>query len=194
MSMPIHMAMAAVLAGEGRELDANARYLAAEQAAIDGERAGDPICPKLRVQARMARGGMLLGGKAYKPAAELYQETVPLALALDDARSVIDCLRLASFAREQAGDLRTALNHGVEATQFARNVDFETRKTSTLPFVGEAMQRLAKKSELRAQATRTAKEIEELMKEPSPPAKGASPSAAPEKSAAGNLAPSGPDT
>jgi hypothetical protein len=169
LSMPIHMSLAAVLGGEQRNSEAEARYVAAEAAASAGVEAGDASCAKLRVQARMARGGLLISAKEHERAAQLYVETVPMAQALGDPRMVIDCMRLASFSREQGGDLRAALRHGMEVTEFARGVDFETRSTSTLPFVGEAMKRLAKKSELRPQAERTGREIEELLREPRKP-------------------------
>jgi hypothetical protein len=122
LSMPIHMALAAVLGGEQRNSEAEARYLAAEAAASAGVEAGDASCAKLRVQARMARGGLLISAKEHERAAQLYVETVPMAQALGDARMVIDCQRLASFSREQGGDLRAALRHGMEVTEFARGV------------------------------------------------------------------------
>jgi hypothetical protein len=168
LSLPIHMAMATAYSGAGRSAAAHARYLAAQQAAREGEQAGDPTCAKLRVQARMAQGSLYIADGEHEQAAELYEQTAPEALALGDARMVIDCLRLAAFSREQAGDLRAALRHGVAATHYARSLGLETRKTSTLPFVGEAMKRLAKKSALRAEAERTTREIEELLREPEP--------------------------
>jgi tetratricopeptide (TPR) repeat protein len=166
LSLPIHMALATAYSGAGRSNDAHTQFMAAEQTARAGEVAGDPTCAKLRLQARMARGSLWIAESKYEEAAAHYEQTLPEAHALGDPLMIIDCQRLGSFCREQAGDLRAALRHGAELAKYARGVAYETRKNTTLPFVGEAMRRLAKKSALRADATRTAREIDELLQEP----------------------------
>ncbi len=43
----------------GRTTEANERYLAAESSSIEGEKAGDPPCTKLRAQSRMVKGRLV---------------------------------------------------------------------------------------------------------------------------------------
>lgn len=190
LGLPIHMALATAYAGAERMQDAHARLVTAEQMAKAGALAGDPSCAKLGLQARMARGSLWIGERKYADAAQHYEQTLPEAQALGDPLLIVDCLRLASFCREQDGDLRAGLRHGVAVTEYARGLDFATRKTSTLPFVGEAMKRLAKKSALRAEATRTASEIDQLMQEPMEEVDETAPAA----ERASGISPSGPET
>ena len=72
LAIPIHLAMGAALAGAGKTEEANRRYVNAESSAVAGEQAGDPVCAKLRVQARMCRGGLLVHAGAWQMAAALY--------------------------------------------------------------------------------------------------------------------------
>lgn len=167
LEVPVHFALASALMEANRTSEALGRYVAAEGAALAGQEAGDPTCQKLHMQARMARGALLLITHAYEQATTLFVETLPMAFALSDARSVIDCHRLASFGQERAGNYRAAWQHGLDALAYARGVDGEILRSSTLPFMAEAMQRLAKRDGLRAQAPRVQREFEQLLAEPS---------------------------
>lgn len=171
LEVPVQLAMGASLAELNRTKEALARYSAAETSAFAGEQAGDAACSKLRMQARMVRGGLLISSEACKEAHKLFVETLPLAQALADDRSVIDCHRLASFCRERDGEIRAAWQHGLDALAFARTVDPETLRSSTLKFMAEGMQRLAKDAEFRSQAARVQREFDQLLAEPKSGAK-----------------------
>ncbi len=173
LEVPIHFALGASLAEQARIDDALLRYVAAEKSAATGEQAGDAACAKLRMQARMVRGGLLLSEKAYDQAAKLFVETLPMAQALSDARTVIDCHRLASFSREQEGKLRPAWQHGLDGLAFARTLDAETLRSSTLKFLAEGMQRIAKHADYRAQGPRVQRDFDQLLAEPAARAKAA---------------------
>jgi tetratricopeptide (TPR) repeat protein len=147
LATPIQFSLGAALAGNGQTTEANERYLQAEIAATEGETAGDPVCTKLRPQARMARGALLISMKQFPMAAELFLETIPLATKAEDPRMVLDCYRLASFSYEQAGQYEKAWNTGVDGIGYAKTLEDETRKTSNLPYLGEGMLRLAKRPE-----------------------------------------------
>jgi hypothetical protein len=173
LEVPVHLALGASLAEQKRTNDALARYVAAERSAFLGEQAGDAACAKLRMQARMVRGGLLISNQSYPEAATLFIETLPMALALADARTVIDCHRLASFSREQEGKIRPAWQHGLDALDFAHTVDGDTLRSSTLKFLGEGMQRLAKHETYRSQGARIQRDFDQLLAEPKPGAQAA---------------------
>jgi hypothetical protein len=150
LAVPIHFALGAANAGAGQAAAANERYVKAERAAIEGEKAGDPTCIRLKAQARMARGGLLVGIGQYLAAAKLFTETVPLATAAQDPRMVLDCYRLTSFSYEQAQKYPDAWQAGIEGLGYAKQLDQETRQTSNLPYLGEGMLRIAARPEYNA--------------------------------------------
>jgi hypothetical protein len=163
LAVPIHFALGAALAGVGRSTEANERYLSAELAATEGEKAGDPVCQKLRAQARMVRGGLLVSIRQFPHAAKLFEETVPLATAAGDPRMVIDCYRLASFSYEQNGEPEKAWQSGVDGLGYANKVDPETRQTSTLAYLGDGMMRLTQRPEYSAASLRIEREMVALL-------------------------------
>lgn len=163
LAVPIHFALGAALAGAGKATEANDRYLQAELAATEGEKAGEPTCSKLRAQSRMARGGLLVSIQQYPAAAQLFLDTVPLATAAQDPRMVLDCYRLASFSYEQSGHYSNAWNTGVEGIGYAKQLDEETRKTSTLPYLGEGMLRLTQRPEYSSSSYSIEREMVTLM-------------------------------
>lgn len=147
LAVPVHFSLGAALAGEGKGTEASAEYLKAEIAAAEGEEVGDPVCTKLRAQARMARGGLLVALRQYQPAAELFTNTLPLATAAEDPRMVLDCYRLASFSYEQDGSTAPAWQAGLDGLRYAKTLDPETCKRSTLPYLGEGLMRMTRRSE-----------------------------------------------
>jgi hypothetical protein len=146
MAVPIQFALAGSLGAAGRFTEAIARYTAAELAASEGESKGQeelkPTCKLLRMQARLGRGSALIAGGAWGMAAKLYEETAPIAKELGDKRTELDCHRLASFSHEQNNHPDQAWKAGMPGMQVAREMDDETRKTSTFPYLGEGMMRL----------------------------------------------------
>jgi len=175
--VPIHLAMGASLAGTGKNEEANRRYLAAETSAAEGEKAGDPVCGKLRVQARLCRGTLLIHAGAWQLAATLYAETVPLAMAVKDPGMIIDCHRLASFCREQAQQWQPAWQHGVDGLAYARTVDKEALLSTQLAYLGAGLERVCKRDQYSGAWKRIEQELVALLgpkwRPPAPTARGA---------------------
>jgi len=147
LAVPIHLAMGASLAGAGQLEPAGKRYLEAEAAAAAGENAGDATCPKLRVQARLCRGSLLILQSAWKPAATLFTETRPMAEALKEPGMVVDCYRLASFSLEQDKQFPPAWQSGVDGVAYAKTQEKETLGSTTLSYLGLGLSRIGKQKE-----------------------------------------------
>jgi hypothetical protein len=163
LAVPIHLAMGASFAAAGNTAEANRRYAGAEAVAADGEKAGDPVCAKLRVQARMCRGGLLIHAGAWAMAASLFGETAPLARATGDAGMTIDCFRLASFCHELDKQIQPAWQQGVDGLAFARTVDRQTLPMTTLNYLGVGLERLCKQGSLRGSWPRIEQELVALL-------------------------------
>jgi len=163
LAVPIHLAMGASFAATGKTEEANRRYFGAEKAAADGEQAGDPNCGKLRVQARMCRGGLLIHAGAWQMAAALFAETVPLAVAIKDPGMIIDCHRLASFCQEQAKQYQPAWQHGVDGLAYARTVDKAALAHTQLPYLGLGLERVCKRSQFSGSWKRIEQELVALL-------------------------------
>ena len=163
LAVPIHLAMGASLAAAGKVEPANRRYVHAEASAAEGEKAGDPVCTKLRVQARFCRGSLLIHASAWQIAAALFSETLPLALATKDPGMVIDCYRLASFCLEQGKQYQPAWQQGIDGLAYARSVDKATLAATTLPYLGEALDRLCKGSQFSGSWKRIEQELIALL-------------------------------
>jgi hypothetical protein len=159
LAVPVHFALGAALAGLGRSEEANQHYGSAEIAATEGERAGDATCTKLKPQARMVRGGLLINMRLFRMAAQLFVETIPMAIAAGDARMALDGYRLASFCYEQDGQYDKAWQQGVDGLAYARTLDKETAGTSTVAYLGEGMMRLAKRPEYSSASLRIEREM-----------------------------------
>jgi hypothetical protein len=163
LAIPIHLAMGAALAGAGKTEEANRRYVNAESSAVAGEQAGDPLCAKLRVQARMCRGGLLINAASWQMAATLYAETLPLAKAVGDLGMVIDCYRLACFCLEQAKQVQPAWQQGADGLAYARTVEKKALATTTLAYLGSGLERLCKNSQLAGSWKRIEQELTGLL-------------------------------
>ena len=158
----IHFFMGSLLLRLGRNVDAYHRFVATDAAGQKSEAAGEPSGQKLRLQGRLAAGTALFQEKAYPQAARVYQETAPIAKTADDKRAELDCWRLASYCYELAGDTRQAWAAGAQGLQTAAAADEETRRTSTLPYLGEGMLRLTKDGHL-GDAASIDKRMQELL-------------------------------
>jgi hypothetical protein len=163
LAVPIHLAMGASLASAGKVEPANRRYLGAEMSAAAGEKAGDPVCTRLRVQARFCRGSLLIHAAAWQIAAALYSETLPIALATQDPGMIVDCHRLASFCLEQGKQYQPAWQQGVDGLAFARTIDKAALASTTLPYLGESLSRLCKQSQLSGSWKRIEQELVALL-------------------------------
>jgi hypothetical protein len=159
LAVPIHLAIGVAFAAQGKNEDANRRYVNAEISAAEGEKAGDAVCTKLRVQARLCRGSLLIHAGAWQLAAALFAETVPLAMATQDPGMIIDCHRLASFCQEQAKQYQPAWQHGVDGLAYARTVDKAALVSTQLAYLGEGLDRLCKRGPLSGSWKRIEQEL-----------------------------------
>jgi tetratricopeptide (TPR) repeat protein len=149
LAVPVQVAVATTLLARGRGAEGLERYTRAEEAAEAGTAQADPVlaalCKKLYLQSRLAHGAGLAGMKEWRNAASLFELTVPLAAAENDANAVLDCHRLASFCHEQSGDAERAWQAALSGLAHARQLEPSAREHSTLPSLGEALQRMAAK-------------------------------------------------
>jgi hypothetical protein len=147
-----HMVLGGVLASREPQ-EARARYgraeVLAEKGAAEG---GDPQCVSIRLHARMASGSVLVSTGAFAEAASWYRETVPIAEAAKDARTLVDCWRLASYCHEQSGALEEAWEAGLAGFRVGRGLDAEAKMTSSLSYLAEGLMRLTSKRPLRGYA------------------------------------------
>jgi hypothetical protein len=98
---------------------------------------------RLRRDARFGQGACLISQGSWDHAARVYLDAAPLSHELGDARGELDCLRLASLCFEQQGKKQEAWQCGMRGLEVAGSMDDETCKTSTLPYLGESLLRLA---------------------------------------------------
>ncbi len=145
--VPVHCALAAGLLGAERLPEAVGQYQAAEAAALRGEtdapEEARPTCKTLRLQSRLGTGSALIAARLWDRAAKHYRETAPIATAAGDQRALLDCHRLASFCEEQQGNREVALQDGMAGLEVARVMDPETRASSSFPYLGEGLMRVA---------------------------------------------------
>lgn len=163
LAVPIHLAMGASLAATKRVELASQRYLDAEVAAAAGEKAGDASCPKLRVQARLCRGSLLILQSAWGPAATLFDETRAMAEALREPGMVIDCYRLASFALEQGKQLLPAWQKGMDGLAYAKTQEKDALASTTLSYLGMGLSRIGRQKEFASAWKRAESDLVSLL-------------------------------
>jgi hypothetical protein len=163
-AVPVHFALAAGLTGAQRLQEAMAEYVAAEATAARGESEGAEearaACKTMRMQARLGSGSVLVAARAWSEAARHYASIAPLAAALGDAPTVLDCHRLTAFAHEQDSKPDQAFRAANEGLRVAREMDPKVRATSTFPYLAESLMRLTRTTpELRTLEAQTEREI-----------------------------------
>jgi hypothetical protein len=97
------------------------------------------------LQARLGKGAVALLGHAWKLGARLFaDEALPVARAMNDHKAEIECLRLAAYCEERAGDEVRARMYVEAALATGRTLPPVERQRTTLAHVGEARLRLAR--------------------------------------------------
>jgi hypothetical protein len=143
LAFTVHYLMGSGYLGIGQPVEAGLRFQLAEQAAVRAEERDEPGARTLRLNARMSLGAVLVSQNAFARAARLYEESVPFAATPETPQLHIECWRMAAHAHEQCGQTDQAWEALLKALAVGNVLDLETRKTTTLPFVGEALMRLA---------------------------------------------------
>jgi hypothetical protein len=163
--------LAAAHLARKRHLDALRCYSEAERLAADAESAalaggaaaptnGQSAAPapepdqaalasarQVRLQARLGQAATLIAHGAFGRAAEVYLAAHQLADALADARSQLDCLRMASVCLARAGEPHKAWAAGLRALAVGAALDPETRKTSSFAYLCDHMLRMTEQPE-----------------------------------------------
>lgn len=134
-----------------RPLEALTRYaeaeaLGAQAEAITGSDGTDAPAlygTRIRLQAKLGQGAILIGQSAFAQAAEVYIQAFALAQTLLDLRSQLDCVRVASVCRERSGQTAEAVELAKEGLTLVSSMDDEMRKTSTAPYLFDHMLRIS---------------------------------------------------
>lgn len=140
----VHFALGAGWLSQRDPTRAIETYEAAERACIEGDKT-DPhgVLPGLRIKVRMAKGAALVTAGSYEAAATVYEDTAVLAHDAGDVLMTLESHRMAGYAHERAGAFEASWNANTRALAVSEQVNEEDRQRSTLPFIGEAMLRLA---------------------------------------------------
>lgn len=139
-----HIALGSGYLSAGEALAALREYHRAELAAEQSQARGEPQGTRLRLQARLSMGAALVATAAHEQAAALYEQTAPLAEQLEDRRMELECWRMAAWSHEQCKAWEPSWSCGMRALGVAQRMDEETRRTSTLGYVGEGLLRLTR--------------------------------------------------
>jgi len=150
-----HMSLAAAYLAASRPNDAVGCYRKAAVAAEAAAAKEHPAAAKLHVTAAMGEGAALVAAARWAEAAAVYERTAPLAEATSDPVMLLEAWRMAGYCHEQAGADRDAWRCGQLALDAGNRLPAEQRRQSTLPWVGQMLQRLLRRhyqDEDRAQA------------------------------------------
>ena len=137
------MALAAAAFAVGNVNATLAAYRQAHQVAASSP--DDPVAPKLGIQSRFAEASVLIGQEEYEPAAKVYHDIVPLAEKYEDQFSLLESWRMAAYCHEQVKQDDQAWTCGLKALDVGDAMKPDARETSTLPYVGQGLLRLAQR-------------------------------------------------
>ncbi len=146
MQVVIHMAVGSTYLNAAEANKALASYHEAGVAANKAEEQGDPAGAKLFVQARFAAGAALVSEGRFAEAAPVYESISPLTAKQQDRLLTMESWRMAAYCHEMEKTFDQAWRCGALALQTADQMDAEMRMNSTLPYVGQGLLRLTKKS------------------------------------------------
>jgi hypothetical protein len=118
---------------------------------------------RLKRDARFGQGACLIAQQTWDTAARVYLDAVPLSQELGDARGELDALRLASLCFEQQGKPHEAWHCGMKGLEVAGGMDEETRKTSSLAYLGEGLLRVARASDYSAHREPLERQMQRLL-------------------------------
>ncbi len=115
------------------------------QVAKQAWEAGEPSGGKLAIQAYFSQGATMIAAKKYPDAAAVYEQAVPVAEKIPDYFNLMEAWRMAGYCHEVSKKYEQAWDCNHLALDAGEKLDEETRASSALPYVGQALQRLAKK-------------------------------------------------
>ena len=142
----VHFALASGFASAGRPAEALASYRDADGCARRLAATDEELGPKLRLYAAFGVGSTLLGVGDFQRAASVYEVSAPVAARAGDAWLLTECWRMAAYCHERVGGAATAWEHYFRALTAAEGIPAPERKSSTIPFIRDALLRLAAES------------------------------------------------
>jgi tetratricopeptide (TPR) repeat protein len=143
--------LAGAFLAHGRPNDALSSYgeaesLGAQRRALELKDLTEPAYgTRIRLQARLGQGAVLLSCSAYKHAAAVYGQAAELAHELGDGPSELDAHRLTSFCRSQLNDADAAWERALLGLRVGVAMDDEARRSSTLPYLADHLLRLTER-------------------------------------------------
>jgi hypothetical protein len=118
---------------------------------------------RLRRDARFGQGAVLISQHAWELGAKVYLEAAALSKQLKEPLGELDGMRLASLCYEQQGKREEAWQCGMKGLEVGGAMDEETRRSSTLGYLGESMLRMTEASSHRAYREPIRKHMDELL-------------------------------
>jgi tetratricopeptide (TPR) repeat protein len=144
--------------------DALAALRAYRQAEIAAEHSrAEPYGLALLLKVRMALGTALLMADAPARAATMYEEAALLAEQAGDLLLRLECWRMAAYCHERARAYEASWGCGLKALAVARNMDEQSRRTSTLSYLGEGMLRLTRRRKYRNHGRAIEQQLTQLL-------------------------------
>lgn len=148
----VHFAMAAGFMNAGRMTDALSSYRDADAAGKALAASDEKLGARIRLNSAFGVGSTLLANGRFAEAAGVYEVSASMARKVGDPWLLTDCWRMAGYCREQSGEASLAWERGFMALQAAEGIPETDRANSTIPFVREALLRLAGDSAAHRQA------------------------------------------
>ena len=147
----------------GNPAEALRTYRHAEAAALEAHARGEPTAQALHLKVRLALGAACVSASLHTRGAAVYEESAPLAETLGDTRMLLECWRMASYCHELARAHDDSWRCALEGLKVARRMDDETRRTSTLGYLGQGMLRLTKTWKYREHGPAIQQQLEKLL-------------------------------
>jgi hypothetical protein len=141
MQAVVQMTLGAALLGAKKGQEAVAAYRAA--GSLMAAQPNDPAAPKLLLQGKLGEGATLFSDGKNLEAAKVYEEAAALADQQKDYLMCMESWRMASHCHEAAKQIEPSWRCGNRALDAAAKMEPELRGNSTLPFVGQALLRIA---------------------------------------------------
>lgn len=102
-------------------------------------------CGQVAIQALFGEANTLIAQRIYVESAEIYEKAAEMSAQGGYTYYELEAWRMAGFCHEQARQHDNAWEANEKALEAGNNLDEETRKGSTLPYVGQSMLRLTQK-------------------------------------------------
>lgn len=148
----VHMVVAGVYLNERRYEEAFKQYEYAYHTALQKyngvaelEASIHKACELAAIQALFGEANTLIAQKMYLEAADIYLNAAQRAETVQDKHYELEAWRMAGYCYEQGRNYPVAWEANEKALEAGSQLDDETRRGSTLPYVGQALLRLTQR-------------------------------------------------